>query len=62
MYENKNSGPVFTYILRHTGKMKIEYNCNDPSQLDPTTKRERWKEKYLVLPKKRKATRFHHEV
>lgn len=39
----------FTYILKHTGEMKIQYSYDDDlSQLDPTTKRERWEEKYLT--------------
>lgn len=36
-----------TYILEHTGKMKIKLGYEDLSQLDPVEKQETWEATYL---------------
>ncbi|WP_018665064.1 immunity protein YezG family protein [Heyndrickxia acidiproducens] len=36
-----------TFILKNNGKMNIHYQYDDLSQIDPTSKRKQWEEKYL---------------
>lgn len=36
-----------TFILDNNGKMKVHYQYNDLSEIDPTSKRKQWEEKYL---------------
>ncbi|KYC67968.1 immunity protein YezG family protein [Heyndrickxia coagulans] len=36
-----------TYILEHTGKMKVKLGYEDLSQIDPVEKQEQWEATYL---------------
>ncbi|AVD57415.1 antitoxin YezG family protein [Heyndrickxia coagulans] len=36
-----------TYILEHTGKMKVKFGYEDLSQIDPVEKQEKWEATYL---------------
>lgn len=38
-----------TFILESTGKFKMDYTCEDLSQMDPVEQHKKWKEKYLGL-------------
>jgi len=47
--QNQEPWTNLTFFLDSTGKMKIDYNYDDISQISPVEKQEKWEEKYLSL-------------